>query len=77
MNVRRMMLAVAVASSLASPLAVNAANVSVDVDIAPPAVVTNANAGANIMLLPSGAKRTVATISTRDTGIATSSSSSV
>jgi hypothetical protein len=39
MNVRRTMLAVAVASALASPLAVHAANFSVDVDIAPPAAV--------------------------------------
>ena len=39
MNVRRTMLAMAVASSLAAPLAVHAANFSVDVDIAPPPAV--------------------------------------
>jgi WXXGXW repeat (2 copies) len=36
MNVRRMLLAVAVASSLGSPVAAHAANFSVDIDVAPP-----------------------------------------
>jgi hypothetical protein len=39
MNVRRTMLALAVASSLATPFAVRAASFSVDVDVAPPPAV--------------------------------------
>jgi hypothetical protein len=39
MNVRRTLLAVALAGSFAAPLAVHAAGVNVDIDIAPPAAV--------------------------------------
>ncbi len=39
MNVRTTLLAVAVASSLAGPVAVRAANFSLDVDVAPPPAV--------------------------------------
>src|SRR2546423_12792323 len=39
MNVRRSLLAIALAGSFAVPLGVQAANVNIDVDIAPPAAV--------------------------------------
>ena len=39
MNIRKTMLALAVAGSLATPFAVGAASLSVDVDVAPPPVV--------------------------------------
>ncbi len=39
MNIRRTALAVALASSFAAPLAVHAASVNIDIDVAPPAPV--------------------------------------